>query len=73
MSEDRLLDAHDVAGILNVPVSWVRQHSTSGEIPHLQLGRYKRYRREEVLGWLERQASGGRSMSARSRRDLHAA
>jgi excisionase family DNA binding protein len=58
MSE-RLLDAKDVAELLNVPQSWVREHTRSGRIPHITLGRYKRYRRDDILEWLNEQHAGG--------------
>jgi len=44
MESDRLLTAADVAELLSVPVSWVREHTRSGRIPHGQLGHYVRYR-----------------------------
>jgi excisionase family DNA binding protein len=56
---DRLLTAPDVAALLNVPTSWVREHTRSGSIPHLALGRYVRYQRDDVLAWLETLAEGG--------------
>jgi excisionase family DNA binding protein len=55
---DRLLDAGQVAERLNVPVSWVREQTRSGSLPHLQLGRYRRYEWEAVVGWLEEQRAG---------------
>jgi hypothetical protein len=56
MSDDRLLDAHEAARILNVPVSWVREHSGRSlpTVPHIQLGRYKRYRRDQLEEFIER-------------------
>jgi excisionase family DNA binding protein len=51
----RLQTAHEVAERLGVPVSWVRDHTRQGRIPHLRLGRYVRYRRETVDKWLEEQ------------------
>ncbi len=56
---DRLLQASEVAELLHVPTSWIREHTRSGAIPHIQLGRYIRYRRESVLQWLEEQEAGG--------------
>ena len=55
---DRLLDAAQVAERLNVPVSWVREQTRSGSLPHLQLGRYRRYEWEAVVGWLAEQRVG---------------
>jgi excisionase family DNA binding protein len=56
---DRLLTADDVAEFLSVPVSWVREHTRTNTIPHLVLGRYVRYRRDDVLAWLDTLAAGG--------------
>lgn len=55
---DRLLTAADVAELLSVPVSWVREHTRSGLIPHVQLGRYVRYRQETVVSWIGQQEAG---------------
>jgi excisionase family DNA binding protein len=56
---DRLLTADELAEILNVPVSWVREHTRSGLIPHIELGRYRRYRLGRVMAWLEEQEARG--------------
>jgi excisionase family DNA binding protein len=55
----RLLNAVEVADLLAVPVSWVREHTRSGAIPHITLGRYKRYREDDVLAWVDQLAAGG--------------
>jgi excisionase family DNA binding protein len=55
---ERLLTAADVAELLAVPESWVRQETRADRIPHLTLGRYKRYDREAVFAWLEDQRAG---------------
>ena len=55
---DRLLNAQEVAELLNVPVTWVYERTRAKDIPHVRLGRYRRYRREAVLGWLEDQEDG---------------
>lgn len=58
---DRLLTAPEVAELLSVPETWVREHTRTGTIPHLELGRYKRYDRGEVLAWVESLRKGGAS------------
>lgn len=55
---DRLLEAHEVAAMLGVPVSWVRRESREGDMPCLRLGRYVRYDRAAVIDWLSEQRSG---------------
>lgn len=59
MSEDRLLTAQEVAEILAVKVSWVREATRAGHLPHIALGRYRRYRHSEIEGFLETQRRGG--------------
>jgi excisionase family DNA binding protein len=49
---DRLLEAKDVAELLSVPTSWVRQQARAGGIPHVRLGRYVRFERDAVLDWV---------------------
>jgi excisionase family DNA binding protein len=58
---DRLLTANEVATLLSVSVRWVREHTRNGLIPHVPLGRYRRYRRASVLAWVVEQESGGAS------------
>jgi excisionase family DNA binding protein len=62
MSEDRLLDAAEVAARLNLPVTWVRERVRDDSIPHVRLGRYVRFSWPEIAAWLEAQGAGrGRS------------
>jgi excisionase family DNA binding protein len=55
---DRLLTAAEVAELLSVSKSWVEERAREGDIPHVRLGRYRRYQREEVLAWLSEQRAG---------------
>lgn len=55
---DRLLTASEVAERLNVPESWVRAETRAGRIPHIPLGRYRRYDWPAVVAWLEDQRDG---------------
>ncbi len=59
MSTDRLLTAEDVAEILAVKLSWVREATRDGRLPHIALGRYRRYRRSEIEVFLEHARRGG--------------
>jgi excisionase family DNA binding protein len=56
---ERLADAKEVAEHLCVPASWVREHTRSGAIPHVVLGRYVRYDLDEVRAWVESLKQGG--------------
>ena len=58
MSADRLLTAGEVADLLQVRVSWVREATRAGRLPHICLGRYRRYRRAEILAFIDDQRQG---------------
>jgi excisionase family DNA binding protein len=62
---ERLLDAHEVAELLHVPVSWVRESTRSGALPCIELGRYRRYERQAVLAWLDECKRPGRPIEMR--------
>jgi excisionase family DNA binding protein len=49
----KLLTADDVADLLGVTAGWVYEQSRAGRIPTVTLGRYRRYRLESVLAWVE--------------------
>jgi excisionase family DNA binding protein len=58
---DRLLTVEEVAGLLQVPASWVYGHTRKrslDRIPGFRLGKYWRFREADVLAWLERQRAG---------------
>ena len=55
---ERLLDAHEIAELLHVPVTWVRAEARADRLPCLRLGRYVRFDREAVIAWLEEQRAG---------------
>jgi len=50
-----LLTADEVAQILRVPKSWVYSHLS--ELPVIRLGRYVRFRRSEIDGYLEQRGA----------------
>jgi excisionase family DNA binding protein len=62
---DKLLTAHEVADLLAVPLSWVREATRDGRLPHLKLGRYRRYQRAAIHAWLAEQQQGGRTTERR--------
>jgi excisionase family DNA binding protein len=57
---DRLLDAAEVAELLNVSRRWVEDAARRDEIPHVALGKFIRFRRAAVLAWLQAQERGGK-------------
>ena len=48
----RLLTVDDVAERLGVTKDWVWAQARAGRIPHVQLGRYRRFREEALDEWL---------------------
>lgn len=53
---ERLLDITEVADLLHVPVSWVYERlrkNAQDRLPGLKLGKYWRFRRAEVLAWID--------------------
>lgn len=55
----RLLVAEEVAHLLSVPVSWVREATRAGRLPHIRLGRYVRYEGNALTAWLADQRGLG--------------
>ena len=52
-----LLNAKELARHLNVPESWVRSEARAGHIPSVPVGRYVRFRLEDVEAALARKAA----------------
>lgn len=53
-----LLTPDELAQLLSLPVTWVRQQTrarASVPMPHYKLGRYVRFRESEVREWLKSQ------------------
>lgn len=53
--EEVLLTADEVSQILRVPRSWVYSHLS--DLPVIRLGRYVRFRRSEINGFLEKRGA----------------
>lgn len=49
---NKLLTANEVAERLGVTPGWVWAQARAGRIPHVQLGRYRRFREEALEAWL---------------------
>jgi excisionase family DNA binding protein len=59
-----LLTAEQVAERLGVTKEWVWAQVRRDHIPHVRLGRYRRFREEAIEEWLRRKERGGRELSA---------
>jgi excisionase family DNA binding protein len=53
-----LLDARQAGQLLNVPASWMLAQARVGGVPHVRLGHYVRFNRDELLAWIDHRSSG---------------
>jgi excisionase family DNA binding protein len=61
---EKLLTIQQVADLLHVPVSWVygrTRKRSIGRLPGIRLGKYWRFREEEIHAWVESQRGGDRA------------
>ena len=66
---ERLLTADELAERLGMKTEWVWSQARAGRIPHVRLGRYRRFRESAVEAWLQELEIGGsgRPASTQSR------
>lgn len=53
---ERLLTADEVAVRLGVQPSWVNRAARANRIPHVRVGRYRRFRWQDLEAWLQGQS-----------------
>jgi excisionase family DNA binding protein len=53
-----LLDAEQAGQLLNVPASWMLAQARMGRVPHVRLGHYVRFNRDDLLAWIDHRSSG---------------
>lgn len=63
-NDEQLLTVQDLARRLNVPVSWAYAKAEAGELAHIKIGRYLRFRTCDIEAYLERQRRGARQGAA---------
>ena len=56
---DRLLTADELAERLGMKTEWVWSQARAGRIPHVRLGRYRRFRESAVDAWSQDLETGG--------------
>ena len=61
---DRLLTAEEIAERLGMKTEWVWAQARAGRIPHVRLGRYRRFRESAVEAWLSDLETGGTTPTA---------
>ena len=59
-SEDgnSLLTVESLAAYLNVKKQWIYQKVHSNEIPHYKVGKYPRFKKENIDDWLKKREKG---------------
>jgi excisionase family DNA binding protein len=55
-----LMTADELARALRVSTAWIYTQTRNDSIPHITLGRYVRYRRATILGWLRENEGSAR-------------
>jgi excisionase family DNA binding protein len=66
MNEDRLMTAAEVADeLLGVTARIVGDMARRGDLPHVRIGKYVRFRREAIVAWVLEQEVPRRGASGR--------
>jgi excisionase family DNA binding protein len=56
--EGGLLDADGAGRLLGVPATWLRKEARNDRVPHVRLGRYVRFDRDDLLAWAAARSRG---------------
>jgi excisionase family DNA binding protein len=59
------VDAKAAAAQLGVPSTWLLAEARANRIPHVRLGRYVRFNREQLAEWANAQVRGPRMAAGR--------
>jgi excisionase family DNA binding protein len=52
------IGVEEIAAWLGVPRSWVYFQAASGRLPHVKIGKYVRFRADDMRAWVEAQRRG---------------
>ena len=61
--DQKFLTVDELAEQLKVPKSWIygqTRQTDTGAIPRIRVGKYLRFRLDDVMAWLEKQQEAGR-------------
>lgn len=56
--QEGLMTVAEVCDLLSVKSSWVYEMTRRDEIPHVRVGRYVRFRRDDIDRWLDETRPG---------------
>ncbi|HBL24919.1 MAG TPA: hypothetical protein DDZ40_12510 [Deltaproteobacteria bacterium] len=48
-----LMDTHGVARYLGVDISWINKAVSEKRIPYIKIGKYNKFRKDAIDGWIE--------------------
>jgi excisionase family DNA binding protein len=54
------LTVQEAAELLRVPVSWLYERTRTNSVPHVKLGKYLRFDRDELTTWIDEMRRDGR-------------
>jgi excisionase family DNA binding protein len=66
------MTVQEAADLLRVPVSWLYERTRTNSVPHVKLGKYLRFDRDELTAWIDELRRGGRR-PVRTKRTPHSA
>jgi excisionase family DNA binding protein len=55
--DEKLVGVKEVAAYLDVHDSWVWRAAREGRLPHVPIGRYRKFRLSEIRNWVEERAA----------------
>jgi excisionase family DNA binding protein len=58
------LTIEEAAVLIGVKKSWLYERTRTNAVPHMKIGKYLRFDREELLAWLDQFRRDGKSASA---------
>ena len=58
------LTVQEAADLLRVPVSWLYERTRTNSVPHVKLGKYLRFDRDELVAWINELRRDGRGPAA---------
>jgi excisionase family DNA binding protein len=64
---ESMLSARQVAELLGVHENWVYDQAVGGDLPSYKLGGTRRFRREEIDGWIEEHRERGRPANGKAK------
>jgi excisionase family DNA binding protein len=60
-----LLTIDEAAALLSVPKSWLYERTRTNSVPHVKLGKYLRFDRQEFLAWARQFRRDGHGRAGR--------